>query len=656
MARLPNRLQFKDPKTPYSEQFGDVYFANEMGIEESIYVYLEGSGVHASIRNGTPLVRVGEIGFGVGLNFLLTLRAFLSDANPHQRLHYASAEKFPIELEDLITLYNAYPELAPFAKLLLDQYPVLTPGNHRLFFADHRLTLDLMIGDATECFEKSDFTADFWYWDGFAPSKNPDAFSEKLFTAVRKRSSLGARGVSFTAAGWVRRSLEPLGFQVSKRPGYGKKRECIQAVVIEEAPAENEAMWFSRKNFSTLSLLSVNRQTITPASASFSAPKIAVLGAGLSGTAIARALAHRGFQVDVYDGNGIANRASSNSVGLFNVQLSKKINPISRFSQASITHFIRELKTLKIPHFLGISRKDADAVECLDSSEYPASFYEVRKNDIYLPLCGMIHPRVLCEKRMDHALIQFTEKSISRVERAKSSHDRFFLLDEEGSKIGEADHVVYALGADTALQVSSLKHETVSHMPLRAIRGQTILVKATPQSQKLSEVLVQEGYASPVVPALTGHHHHLIGATFQAKDILPNQEALDCEKLVAEAKEKWSYFSELTNDEIVSDRIGFRASTPDKLPLIGPLSEEAFSQENYQHALKGAAFTNLPPLQVKTGEWVLMGMGSRGIPFSSLGAEILASLMTGMPLPIETDLFHHLHPVRFTIRALKKTN
>jgi tRNA 5-methylaminomethyl-2-thiouridine biosynthesis bifunctional protein len=637
MPKPPNRLQFKDAKTPYSEQFGDIYFANEMGIEESIYVYLEGSGVQAAIHDGRPLIRVGEVGFGVGLNFLLTLRAFLAGANTDQRMHYVSAEKFPIEAEDLFTLYHAYPELEPFAKLLLDQYPVLTPGNHRLFFANGRLVLDLMIGDASVCFEQSDFTADFWYWDGFAPSKNPDAFSDELFSAVQKRSTLGTRGVSFTAAGWVRRSLEPRGFQVSKRPGYGKKRECIEAVLIAEAEKNSGLAWFSRERFHCLN----------------PGDHIGVLGAGLAGTAIARTLAERGFNVSVYDGNGIAYRASSNSVGLFNVQLSKKINPISRFSQASLTHLIRELKNLEIPHHLGISRRDPDAAECLESSVYPESFYQIREDGVHFPACGMINPRTLCEKRMAHPLIQFHEKSIVRVERTNEKCILFAAGDE---KVADVDHLVYALGADVVLKTSILQHESIDNLPLRAIRGQTILVKSTSESEALSEVLVEDGYASPVALAVTGHPHHLIGATFQAKDILPNQEAIDSEKLILEAKVKWSQFRNLNPHSIVSSKIGFRASSPDKLPLIGPLADVDFAKTEYSRALKGAVSPRLPPLKITPREWALMGLGSRGISFSSLGSEILASLMTGFPLPIETDLFHHLHPIRFTIRTLKKSN
>ena len=636
MARPLNRLRFKDPKTPVSERFDDVYFADEVGVDESVYVYLEGTGALKAMREGAPCIRIAEVGFGVGLNFVLTLKAFLKETNESQSLHYVSAEQFPIEKEDLVQLYSAYPDLFPYAEKFLEQYPILTPGVHRLHLANHRVTLDLLIGDATDLFEKTDFRADFWYWDGFAPSKNPDAFSDALFTAVKKRSNIGACGTSFTAAGWVRRGLETLGFDVAKRPGFGKKRECIIATGPAPLP-DLTPPWFSRVQFEVLKDKS---QTI------------AILGAGLAGSAIARALADRGYAVEVYDPNGIAGRASSNSAALFNVQLSKLPNPISRFSQSSLAAFLRELKTLKIPTQMGIDRKDPTAAECLDGCDYPENFYEKTTDGVFLPECGIIHPQVLCATRLNHPLISVKFDRITKIERIDS---QFKFFNSEHVQIGVASHVVYALGADTPLEETLLNDSLVQELPLRAIRGQTILLKPTESSRKLTQTRVEDGYVSPVAPDVTGHAFHLIGATYQAKEVLPDQEKIDTEKLLNEAKLKWTEFAECNESSVVSTKVGYRASTPDKLPLIGPLGGHEFAKQNFELALKGGKFPALPALHVSPREWVFTGLGSRGVTFSSLGAEILAAQMTGESLPIEHDLMEHIHPIRFTIRSLKRT-
>jgi tRNA 5-methylaminomethyl-2-thiouridine biosynthesis bifunctional protein len=666
VPRPPNHLLFKDPKTPYSERFDDLYFSNEVGVDESIYIYLEGTGALRAIRNQTPNIRIGEVGFGVGLNFLLTLRAFLTEGHSTQQLHYTSAELFPIEREDLLTLYSAYPDLLPYAEMILDQYPLLTPGVHRLIFADGRAVLDLMIGDAAQLFSRADFTVDFWYWDGFSPSKNPDAFSDALFEAVHQRSSSSACGTSFTAATWVRLSLEAHGFQVSKRTGFGKKRECITGVIAAEAKREKPLAWFSRENFSICKLPSTQKSIET---------SIAVIGAGLGGSAIARNLADRGFKVTVYDGEGIANRASSNSVALFNIQLSKQPNPISRFSQAAIASFLQELKRLSISHRLGIERTDPDAADCLETSSYPETFFALREGGVYFPECGMINPRTLCEKRLDHPNITLVCENVIHVVRnpiapktevkpadelignqaLQSSQRSFKIIGKNQLELGRASQVIYALGADPALSVSPLEHLEILNLPLRAVRGQTLLVLPTSESRSLTHSKIENGYVSPIAPEVTGHEFHLLGATYQAREILPNQEEIDREKLLFEAREKWSEFSILTADSVQASKVGFRASTPDKLPLIGPLSDAEWCHLNYNHALKGSVNSHLPTLQVKPGEWVLSGLGSRGVTFSSIAAETLASMMLGLPLPLENDLLEHVHPIRFTIRDLKKS-
>jgi tRNA 5-methylaminomethyl-2-thiouridine biosynthesis bifunctional protein len=164
---------------------------------------------------------------------------------------------------------------------------------------------------------------------------------------------------------------------------------------------------------------------------------------------------------------------------------------------------------------------------------------------------------------------------------------------------------------------------------------------------------VEEGYATPSLPALTDGGHHLIGATYQAKEVAADQEILDQQSLIEHAR-KWGPFQDLSLEKVEGVRVGYRASTPDKLPLIGPLTDPAFLENNYRSALRGARGIPLPALEASPGEWVFSGMGSRGITYSSLGAEILASLMAGTPIPLESDLLPHLHPSRFFIRNLRK--
>jgi tRNA 5-methylaminomethyl-2-thiouridine biosynthesis bifunctional protein len=638
----PTGLIFQDALTPVSPLFGDVYFYAQNGIEESRYVYLEGSGFTAELQsaNARAHLTIGEIGFGVGLNFLLTLQEFSKSAAPSQRLTYISAEKHPVFLKDLQLLYSRFPELKKEAELLFESYPVLTPGFHSISFLDGRVTLLLLLGDAVAMFKNLEAEIDFWYWDGFSPSKNADAFSAPLFLEVARLSAPQARGASFTAAGWVRRELEKVGFKIEKRVGFGAKRECIAAQLKHDSPpiyAQNKskkkinlAPWFSSENLSL----------VKPGES------VAVIGAGLAGSAIARELKIRG--VPVVDAHGIAKRASGNSAGLFSVQLSRRPNPISRFSQAALTHFLREAQFGKFEKKYGVLL-GREKPEALESSEYPDDFYEVRPDGIYFPQSGFLHPQQLCENRLQNiSVIQAEVFSVNQ-----KDDEPFRLKNKEGVTLCTADHVVYALGADFVQQEDPLRQSLLNTLPLRAIRGQTIEVEPTTESRGLRETILDQGYITPVAPEITGNENHMIGATYQAKDIFTDQAARDTAQLLADVKSKWPELGDL--QKVVSQRVGYRLSTPDKLPLIGPLCSPDWIREKYGHVLRGGRPRDLPALEVQPREWMLLALGSRGITFSAYGAKILASLMCGEALPIEIDLWEHLHSARFAVRETRKS-
>ncbi len=624
-------LEFRNDKTPYSPRFEDVYFSPQSGIDESRYVYLEGSGALQSIQSGCPEITISEIGFGVGLNFLLTLQEF-KNSGASGKLNYFSFENHPVRKSSLEKLYEKYSDLREEFGLLIAEYPVLTPGIHLIRLLNGKVSLYLCLGEAEELLSQTDFLADHWYWDGFAPSRNPDAFSESLFLQVRKHSKPGTKGASFTSAGWVRRTLAEQGFDVQKRNGFGHKRECITAEFKGEPAQTRKDPWFSTHSQKRL----------------LASMKTAVIGAGLAGSAIARALADRGHEVTVIDPNGIAGRASSNPAGLFNAQLSKLPNPVSRFSQLSLVCLIRELERLGLRKKTGILRTDIQDPAALARSDYPEDFYEVQSGGIYFPTCGIIAPRELCHARMDHPLIRFQKDSLKEVRR---TGDGITLVLEELKSELQFDHIVYSLGADSKLEtVSGFRDPLHDLNPTRPIRGQIILAAPVSGSESLPHSLVEEGYATPLFDDL-----HLIGATYQAKTILPDQEEIDTEALLLAAR-KWPEFKFLGREQVRGTKTGYRLSTPDKLPMIGPLCDPEWLQRNYSRVLKGAKSIQAPPLESPPGEWLLTGLGSRGITYSSLGSEILAEWMTGNPVPLEQDLLEHIHSSRFFVRKLRKAD
>ena len=91
------------------------------------------------------------------------------------------------------------------------------------------LHLDIVTGDARETLPHWDGQADSWFLDGFSPAKNPEMWGEALMAAVFNKTRDGGTAATYTAAGHVRRALEAAGFDVTRIPGYGRKRHMTQA-------------------------------------------------------------------------------------------------------------------------------------------------------------------------------------------------------------------------------------------------------------------------------------------------------------------------------------------------------------------------------------------------------------------------------------------
>ncbi len=620
--------------------FDDIYFDSTEGILESEYVYCDGVNLNEAILKRTPQITVGEIGFGVGLNFLLTCKRFIENANSEQRLTYIAAEKHPVIKEHLAELYLRFPELQTIGQILLDQYPLLTPGFHWIRFPSIPVSLLLLFGDATQLFSQLEAQVDYWYWDGFSPAKNPDAFSESCFSEVARLSAKGATGASFSSAGWVRRGLEKNGFQVTKRVGFGRKRECITAT-FTGSPSSKLPPWYS--NQQPIPKLLPNQT------------RVGVIGAGLAGSAIANSLVHRGFDVQVIDQTGVAQKASGNAAGLFDLQLSRIPSPLSRFAQLSLAHFLRELKettaAASIQHRFGLTRESPEVLECLKSGEFPPSFFSIQNSSlgrIDFPFCGIVNPLDLCHYRLQGCTVHL-HKKVTTVHRKDST---FELLDSEGKVITEVDQLVYASGADSLPLLSDL-----TSYPLKSVRGQTLRVHPTLESERLDSTLVHQGYATPAISFHSARPFHLIGATYQGKTIHTDQLERDTETLLTESKRKWIPFKDLNSESVIDAREGFRLSTPDKLPLIGPHCDPNWMKTHYEKMLQGHAPRHAPappPLQMVPNTWIFLAFGSRGITFTSYGAEILAQQMTGETLPVERDLWSHLHSARFFVRNLKR--
>lgn len=221
MADQQARLSWRDDSVPVSDQFDDPYFSIQDGLAETGHVFLAGNGLPARFRPG---FRIAELGFGTGLNMLAAWRAWEQSGQPGA-LRFTSFEAYPMVPADMARALKAFPAVAPWAERFLAAWP----GCGACDLGS--LQLEVIEGDARMSLPGWTGRADAWFLDGFSPAKNPELWEPALMAEVAAHTAPGGTAATYTAAGFVRRGLETAGFEVTRTPGYGRKRHMTEAVL-----------------------------------------------------------------------------------------------------------------------------------------------------------------------------------------------------------------------------------------------------------------------------------------------------------------------------------------------------------------------------------------------------------------------------------------
>ena len=188
-------------------------------------------------QNAAAPFHIAELGFGTGLNFLVTLEAWRQSGAHKQgaKLLYSSFELYPLSLEQMRRALRPWPQLAEPAELLLAQWPTLLAGKNsggdELKSAPIEIDdveLRLVVGDARATLPHWREQADAWFLDGFSPRTNPELWGAELMQEVFAHTRPGGGFSTYTAAGFVRRNLLAAGFTVQKVPGFAQKRHRLQ--------------------------------------------------------------------------------------------------------------------------------------------------------------------------------------------------------------------------------------------------------------------------------------------------------------------------------------------------------------------------------------------------------------------------------------------
>ena len=220
---------------PRSEQFDDVYFSAVDGLAETRHVFLDGNDLPAAWE-GKDSFTICETGFGTGLNFLAVCQDWLrteQDIRP-KTLRFISFEKYPLSKEYIYKHLSHWEDLSYPLEIFLSNYTADNKLKRIEMDIFDGVSLVVYVGDINNTIASIEERVNCWFLDGFKPSSNPDMWSEKVFQNMARLSTFNTSFATYTAAGFVRRGLEAVGFDVCKVPGFGRKREMCVGKFIQE--------------------------------------------------------------------------------------------------------------------------------------------------------------------------------------------------------------------------------------------------------------------------------------------------------------------------------------------------------------------------------------------------------------------------------------
>ena len=637
---------------PVSRRFRDVYFSRDSGLEETRHVFLEGNALRERWAGLAPHGRftIGETGFGTGLNFAAAWALWDEVAPPAARLRYLSVERYPLTPADVSRTLGLWPELARYREALLAQWTEIPPGWHRFALGGGRVLLTLLAGDVRTELPRLDGRVDAWFLDGFAPARNPEMWQPDVLGEVARLSAARATCASYTVAGAVRRGLEAAGFAVEKTPGFGRKREMLRAVLRSRPRSSWRAPWFARP-----SAHAAERSAI-------------VIGAGLAGTSTAASLAARGWRVTLLDRHdALAAEASGNPQGVLYARLSPHATALTELAATGLEYTARNLPLLGLHRGVdfnpcGVVQLEYDKSEGLRQSrlaaqDWPTGFLArldradasaragvaLPSGGLVFARAGWVRPPALCRALATHPSLELAlghaALNLRRTADGWEAHDR------NGAVAGAPVVVIAASGGSAAFGETA-------HLPLRLIRGQLTLVPETPGSRVLQSVLCGEGYIAPAVDGA-----HSLGATHKFRDASTGVTAAENrENLAKLAALAPALYATLGADRLdparLAGRAALRCSSPDYLPIIGPLVDATRFAKVYERLSHDATLEVDAPSPWLDGLYVNTAHGSRGLVTAPLSGELLAAYLDDEPAPLPASVMEAVHPSRFLLRRL----
>lgn len=580
------QLYFAEDGTPRSARFGDIYYSPQDGLSESRAVFLQGCGL-PDAWGAAGHFSVLELGFGTGLNIAALMQLWLANRPACGHLHIFSIEGFLMTADAAGAALANWPELDAFRDALLTQWPQARHGFHYMDFPQWGVSVTVALMDVREALSAWGGAADAIFLDGFSPALNPDMWSEDVLHLIAARSRPGARLATFTVAGFVRRELQAAGFSVEKRPGFGRKRERLEAVF----PGE-----------------------IAPMIAPMTSPKrIAIIGAGIAGASVAYQAARLGVQADVFEAAGAGAGASGNPAALVTPRLDAGDTVIAGLfadAHAYATALYRrewpqsviatsvchcESQPRDAARFDRLAGQPVFAAGALtrfgkgDAAEMPEASGLIMRDALTVAPASLLA-----------GLLAGTTVIADRVAEVASRADGVHVRTASGRQ-HVYDAVVMACG-DGVFDLGSVAADHA----LRPVRGQ---IEAVSSDARPVRGISWGGYLAPSGSGF------VFGATHDREDRETAPRETDRERNLEGLRAHLPQVVDSLEGKTISSRASIRVTTRDHLPMMG---------------------------EVAAGVYALTGLGARGFCLAPLLARDIVARIAGAPSCLTVAAGHRL--------------
>lgn len=594
---IPATPKFTESGIACSDRYDDLYHSASGALEQANYVFLQGNGLPDRWQGKTHFT-ILETGFGLGNNFLATWHAWRQDPARSERLHFVSFEAHPFHARDLTTMLAATPaSLRALADQLLEQWPYLLPGLHRLEFEQGAVTLTLYFGDIQRGVRAMSCHADAFYLDGFAPRVNPAMWSKSVFGQLVRMAAPGATAATWCAASQVRRDLQDSGFLVKRVPGFGFKRQMTQAVL-----RDNLGVTYKK----------------TPTQ------PVCIIGGGIAGAAVAFSLAQRGIASTVYDPVfAIAKGAAHlhHDAVAMTPLITSDDAPRARLSRAGVLRAFQRWQTMLGQSFhicgslhLAQSQQEDESLQKtvlglgfdLDWVQYrdnlsvsPFCGQALKYGALYFPAGAKVYPQQLISQLLTHPLIELRKQSVQEIEKVG---DIWRLHSVDGTSQQTEQLVLANAKGAKALLPLALHQRSPRFLQADVLGGHSLTVEVPDRFISSSHVLSANGYSIPL-----SDNRYIWGSTYTAPDAKHDEHA----KTVIKQKIGDMMPINLSQVRAFPPWFGHRLALKDHLPAI----EEA-----------------------APGLWVNVGFGSYGFSWAALAADTISAALCAEPAVLERDL------------------